>query len=133
MRRRKSRAISEINVTSLVDVTLVLLIIFMITAPFIRAGMKVDLPNAEIRDKQPKKSVIIIVNQFGQIYFEGKNLSDEELEKKAKDLHAASPGMSILVEGDEAAPYGRIISVMDIIRRAGYENVGLVLETAKKR
>lgn len=112
---------------------LVLLIIFMITAPFIRAGMKVDLPNAEIRDKQPEKSVIIIVNQFGQIYFEGKNLSDEEFRKKAKDLHAASPGISILVEGDEAAPYGRIISVMDVIRRAGYENVGLVLETAKKR
>lgn len=112
---------------------LVLLIIFMITAPFIRAGMKVDLPNAEIRDKQPKKSVVIIVNQFGQIYFEGKNLSDEELEKKAKDLHAASPDMSILVEGDEAAPYGRIVSVMDVIRRAGYENVGLVLETAKRR
>lgn len=133
MRRRKSKAISEINVTSLVDVILVLLIIFMITAPFIRAGMKVDLPNAEIRDKQPKKSAIIIINQFGQVYFEGKNLSDGELEKKAKDLHAASPDMSILVEGDEAAPYGRIVSVMDVIRRAGYENVGLVLETAKKR
>jgi biopolymer transport protein TolR len=133
MRKRKSKALSEINITSLVDVMLVLLIIFMITAPFIRAGMKVDLPNAEIRDKQPKKSVVIIVNQFGQVYFEGKNLNDEELGKKAKDLHAVSPDISILVEGDEAAPYGRIISVMDVIRRAGYENVGLVLETIKKR
>lgn len=133
MKRRNSRALSEINVTSLVDVILVLLIVFMISAPFIRAGMKVDLPNAETREKQPNQAILIIINQFGQVYFEGQNLSDRELEQKVAELHSSSPEASILVEGDESAPYGRIISVMDAVRQAGYENVGLIFEKAEKK
>jgi biopolymer transport protein ExbD len=105
----------------------------MITAPFIRAGLKVDLPNAQIREKQPPKSLIIVVNRFGQVYFERRNISDEELAREMEETYRRSPELSILVEGDQAAPYGRILAVMDAVRRAGYENVGLVLEELERR
>ncbi len=133
MRRRKSQVLSEINVTSLVDVTLVLLIIFMITAPFIRGGVKVDLPAGEVREKHSPKSVTVVINRFGQVYYEQQNMSDRELEERLRDLFSRSPDAPVLLEGDAAAYYGRIIEVMDAIRRAGFENVGLVLKTPGSR
>jgi len=128
MKRRKSETLAEINITSLVDVTLVLLIVFMIAAPFIRAGTKVVLPKAETREKHPKESLVIFVNQVGQAYFEGQNMSDEELKQRLERIYAESPEASVLLEGDVDAAYGRVVTVIDVVRQAGYENVGLVLD-----
>ncbi|MCB0288088.1 MAG: biopolymer transporter ExbD [Calditrichia bacterium] len=133
MRKRKSNMLSEINVTSLVDVTLVLLIIFMISAPFIRGGVKLDLPSAEIREKHPANAISVAVNQYGQVYFDHQNISDEELSRRLSAVFSTASDTPVLLEGDAAANYGRIIEVMDAIRSAGFENVGLVLNTLDKR
>jgi len=132
MKRRKSETLAEINITSLVDVALVLLIVFMIAAPFIRAGTKVVLPKAETREKHPKESMIIFVNQIGQVYFDGQNMTDAELKQRLERIYADSPDANVLLEGDVDAAYGRITTVIDAVRQAGYENVGLVLDKLER-
>lgn len=118
--------------TSLVDVTLVLLIIFIISAPFMRAGVRVDLPKAAERQPHPQRAVLITVDRAGQIFVNGEKTKVEELVPRIMRLRRDSPGLPVLVEGDAAVAYGQVVAVMDAVRRAGVENVGLVLEAAPK-
>ncbi|MCG3120696.1 MAG: Biopolymer transport protein ExbD [bacterium] len=119
----------DINVTSLVDVTMVLLIVFIISAPFMRAGVKVDLPKAGARETQPSKAIVIAVDRANQIFINQEKVTMENLVTRVVQLHKSSPSLPILLEGDAAVAYGQIIKIMDAIRRAGIENVGLVLES----
>jgi biopolymer transport protein ExbD len=118
----------DINVTSLVDVMMVLLIIFMISAPFMRAGVKVDLPKASARETQPQRAVIIAVDRANQLFVNQEKVTMETLVARVVQLHKSAPDLPILLEGDTAVAYGQVIKIMDAIRRAGIENVGLVLE-----
>ena len=118
----------DINVTSLVDVMMVLLIIFMISAPFMRAGVKVDLPKAGARESQPQRAIIIAIDRSRQIFLNQEKVTMDNLATRVVQLRKRSPGLPILLEGDAAVAYGQIIKIMDAVRRAGIENVGLVLE-----
>jgi len=118
----------DINVTSLVDVMMVLLIIFMISAPFMRAGVKVDLPKAGARASQPQRAIIIAVDRASQVAVNDEKVAMENLATRVTQLHKNSPELPILLEGDAGVAYGQVIKVMDAVRRAGIENVGLVLE-----
>ncbi len=118
----------DINVTSLVDVMMVLLIIFMISAPFMRAGVKVDLPKAGARAAQPQRAIIIAVDRMSQLAVNEEKVTMENLAARVTQLHKSSPELPILLEGDAGVAYGQVIKVMDAVRRAGIENVGLVLE-----
>ena len=118
----------DINVTSLVDVMMVLLIIFMISAPFMRAGVKVDLPKASARAAQPQRAIIIAVDRMSQLAVNEEKVTMENLAARVTQLHKNSPELPILLEGDAGVAYGQVIKVMDAVRRAGIENVGLVLE-----
>ena len=118
----------DINVTSLVDVMMVLLIIFMISAPFMRAGVKVDLPKAGSRAAQPQRAIIIAVDRMSQLAVNEEKVTMENLAARVTQLHKNSPELPILLEGDAGVAYGQVIKVMDAVRRAGIENVGLVLE-----
>ncbi len=118
----------DINVTSLVDVMMVLLIIFMISAPFMRAGVKVDLPKAGARAAQPQRAIIIAVDRMSQLAVNEEKVTMENLAARVTQLHKNSPELPILLEGDAGVAYGQVIKVMDAVRRAGIENVGLVLE-----
>ncbi|MCA9740680.1 biopolymer transporter ExbD [candidate division KSB1 bacterium] len=119
--------------TSLVDVTMVLLIIFIIAAPFMRAGVKVELPKAENRSPQPREAILIAIDGQKQIYVNQKQVSVDNLSGVVKQLVSAAPQLPVLVEGDAAVPYGEVIALMDAVRNAGVENVGLVLETPSRR
>ena len=123
----------DINVTSLVDVTMVLLIVFIISAPFMRSGVRVDLPKAETRESQPQRAIIISVDRASQIFLNQEKVTSEGLVTKITALRSRSPNLPVLIEGDAAVAYGQVIKIMDAIRRAGIENVGLVLEAAEKR
>jgi len=118
----------DINVTSLVDVMMVLLIIFMISAPFMRAGVKVDLPKAGARESQPRRAIIIAIDRANQIFINQEKVAMDGLVAKVVRLHNSSPSLPILLEGDAGVAYGQVIKIMDAVRRAGIENVGLVLE-----
>ncbi len=122
----------DINVTSLVDVTMVLLIVFIISAPFMRSGARVDLPKAEIRESQPQRAIIITVDRNGQLFLNQEKVTMENLAAKVTQLRDRAPALPILIEGDAAVAYGQVIKIMDAVRRAGIENVGLVLEPEVK-
>lgn len=117
--------------TPLVDVTLVLLIIFIISAPFMRSGVRVDLPKAEARQPQPQRSIIISIDRTGQTFVNQTRVEEAALVPTIMRVRSRSADMPVLVEGDSAVPYGRVIAVMDAVRRAGIENVGLVLDAAE--
>lgn len=118
--------------TSLVDVTLVLLIIFIISAPFMRAGVRVDLPKAAARQPHPQRAILITIDRTSQIFVNEDRVRAEDVAPRVMQLRREAPGLPVLVEGDAAVPYGRVVAVMDAVRRAGIENIGLVLEAAAK-
>ncbi len=116
--------------TPLVDVVLVLLIIFIITSPFLRSGAKVDLPRAVVRQPQSQRAVLVTVDRAGQAFVNADRVPLSEIGAKVAAALQRSPGLPVLIEGDNKAEYGNIMHVMDMIRQAGVENVALVLESA---
>ncbi len=115
--------------TPLVDVILVLLIIFIITAPIMRSGAKVDLPRAAVRRPQSQRAVMITVDRNGQAFLNSDRVALSEIGARVNAALQRTPGVPVLIEGDNRAEYGKIVTVMDVIRQAGVENVGLVLES----
>lgn len=133
-RRRGSRRgggkrgpVSEINVTPLVDVMLVLLIIFMVAAPMMTVGVPIDLPETQARamnsDTQP---ITISVNPAGEIYLQETAIALPEIVPKLEAIATTGYNERIYVRGDTAAAYGTVMQVMAQISAAGFKNIGLV-------
>jgi biopolymer transport protein TolR len=120
-------AISEINVTPLVDVMLVLLIIFMVAAPMMTVGVPIDLPETQAKamnsDTQP---ITISVNPAGEIYLQESAIPLEEVVPKLEAIATTGYNERIYVRGDTAAAYGVVMKVMARISAAGFKNIGLV-------
>jgi len=125
--RRKGGAISEINVTPLVDVMLVLLIIFMVAAPMMTVGVPIDLPqtsaNALNSDTQP---ITISVNANGQIHLQETEIQAAEVADKLQAIATTGYNERIFVRADSVAAYGVVADVMARIQAAGFKNIGLV-------
>ncbi len=121
---------SEINVTPLVDVMLVLLIIFMVTAPLLTQGLEVQLPHAEGRSFElasdnPTK---IVVASNGAVYIDGVAVGSRDLEMTLGAMLRARRVKRALLEADRGVPYGRVVAVLDIMNRAGVEQLGMVTQ-----
>jgi len=128
MKNNKYRFISEINVTSLVDVTMVLLIIFMITAPLLRSGIEVELPKTKATDLKPQEGVIVTITRDGTLNLNGNTVQTQNFETMLMKSYAVSKQQLVLLQADKAVPYGDVIKVMDRIKRAGINNLGLIVE-----
>jgi biopolymer transport protein TolR len=133
--RGKRKPMSEINVVPYIDVMLVLLIIFMVTAPMLMQGVKVDLPeaNADPVENQDSEPLIISVDAAGQLFLNVGSQEDQALSLATiRDRVAAvmrrSPEKPVLVWGDRAVPYGEVVTVMVALQEAGAPSVGLVTE-----
>jgi biopolymer transport protein TolR len=126
---------SEINVTPLVDVCLVLLIIFMVVTPMLQKGVPVVLPVTHNPDKKPDNDnqVFVSVKADNTIYVEQNWVPKNEFVAQLKEMHDRSPGKEILIKGDTRLPYKDIKKVMDMINEAGFENVGLIAEKLKEK
>ena len=132
--RRTRKLMSEINVVPYIDVMLVLLIIFMVTAPLLSQGVKVELPEtdgAEAIDPEPTM-IVLSVEPTGQMYL---NLGDPEVAlppERVVELVAAAmrqePGRPVLVKADRAVPYGRVVEGMVLLQQAGARKVGFVTQ-----
>ncbi len=124
---RRGGAISEINVTPLVDVMLVLLIIFMVAAPMMTVGVPSDLPETQAKamnsDTQP---ITVSVNPEGQIYLQETAIALDEVVPKLEAIATTGYNERIYVRGDTAAAYGVVMKVMARISAAGFKNIGLV-------
>ncbi len=126
-RGRRSAPMSEINVTPMVDVMLVLLIIFMVTAPLLTVGVQVDLPKTKatiIRGQD--EPLAITVDKEGQIYLQETEIDLEGLRPRLDAITGNNPDVRIFVRGDASVNYGRIMEVMGTINAAGYSKVALV-------
>jgi len=131
---RRPRFMSEINVTPFVDVMLVLLIVFMVTAPMLTAGVKVDLPKSAASalpgDDEP---LSITVRRDGGIYLQETEISLENLPIKLEAITKAKKDTRIFVRGDQAIDYGRVMRVVGAINKAGFSKVALVTAPQETR
>ncbi len=131
---KKHRPMAEINVVPYIDVMLVLLIIFMVTAPMLMQGVKVDLPeaSAEPVDNQDSEPLIVSVDAAGQLFL---NLGDEKqvlslatVRDRVATIMRRTPKKPVLIWGDSAVAYGSVVTVMAALQEAGAPSVGLVTE-----
>ena len=118
---------SEINVTPLVDVMLVLLVIFMVTAPFLLQAVPVNLPKtAPVAKLIPVKKVELIIDAQGQVYVDQEQIAGDDLEARLKTLLEADPEFSVQLKADYRVAYGRIAEVMAAVSRAGITRLSFV-------
>ena len=133
-KRRRSPAISEINVTPFVDVMLVLLIVFMVTAPLLTVGVPVDLPKTRApalgQDKEP---LSITVSKDGKIYLQKEAVTADVLVPKLQAISQNGYDQRIFVRGDKTVAYDRVMVVMGLLAAAGFTHIGLVTDVAKPK
>ena len=130
-RRRRRGVMSEINVTPFVDVMLVLLIVFMVSAPLLTVGVPLDLPQSQAKSlEQDREPLTISVNNQGQVFLQNNEIKVEDLVQKLKAVTDARGGLDerIYVRGDKKVDYGTMMRVMGRLSAAGYHRVALVTE-----
>ena len=131
MRRFRERSVlmGEINVVSLIDVMMLLMVIFMITAPMMQGGVDVALPRAEARPLEARSGVVVTVNRQGEIFVDQTRLTYDEFAASFSSL-VAQRGREggIYLRADERVPYGTVVRVLATMRAAGVGDVGLVAE-----
>jgi biopolymer transport protein TolR len=132
-RTQGSQPMSEINVTPLVDVMLVLVVIFIITAPLLGSSIRLDLPRSEAaKPGEAPKFVTLVVDKSGRAYLNDQALELPELERNLAQTAAARPDTEVQLRADAAVPYGRIVEVMGLAQKAGLNRIGFVAEPVGK-
>lgn len=130
--RGRYRPMAEINVTPLVDVMLVLLVVFMVTAPLLTVGVPVDLPQTQAPPiNEPKEPTTITVNKEGAVYVQETVVPIDGLVDKLQAITGNNPEAVLYVRGDKEINYGRVLEVMSLVTAAGFHKVSLVAETPK--
>lgn len=136
MRRhhRSRRALNaEINVVSLIDVMMLLMVIFMITAPMMQGGVDVALPTGEARPLEPKSGLVVSVTRAEQISVDGTAMSYAEFRGAFKALAERKGKQGVYLQADKDASYGYVARVLAVMQRAGVGNVGIVMEAEESR
>jgi len=132
MERRKYAPLAEINITNLVDVTMVLLIIFMLTAPFLQAGVKLRLPKAEAKSVEEQEGVTVSIDQRSRIFIDDKAVKWDDFSSEfRKAIEATAPRVFLRVDKD--VRYETVLQVIARIKMLGIEDLGLIAEQEDKR
>ena len=128
-----ARPMSEINVTPFVDVMLVLLIVFMVTAPLLTVGVPVDLPQTRAKSLgEDREPLAVSVDNRGQIFLQNTPIGIEDLVPKLMAISNNGYNQRIFVRGDKAVDYGKVMEVMGLLNSAGFTRIGLVTDALKK-
>jgi biopolymer transport protein TolR len=128
------RLVSEINVTPLVDVMLVLLIIFMVTAPMMTQGVDVDLPETTAKPlRQKEEPLLVTIRKDGQIYFNNIKLDQTMLKQQLSALSKAEHEKAIYLKADKQVPYGLVVAVMADIKESGFDKLGMITQPADEK
>lgn len=135
----RRRPMAEINVVPYIDVTLVLLIIFMVTAPMLQTGVDVQLPQAEARTLDPNEQlpVIVSIRSDGSLFLDtggqpDQPVTESALAGKIQDVLSQKPGLSVLIRGDARVQYGHVVTIMAALKKAGVPGVGLMTQPASE-
>jgi len=125
---------SDINVTPLVDVMLVLLIIMMIVAPLLQQGVPVTLPLAANSSEKPETQdqTVVTIDRNKDVYLNAKPVASGQLEARIKEVLEDKSDKIVIIKADEEAPYSAVMDTMDELRHAGIEDMGLITETRRK-
>ena len=125
-RRQLGTSLSEINVTPFVDVMLVLLVIFMVTAPMMQSGIGISLPQAETESAPAEEGLTLTITEDKYIHMENSVINQFLLEQKLREYFFGKEKKIVFIRGDENLPYGFVMRILDITKKAGIEQVGLV-------
>ncbi len=127
---QRGKYVSQINVTPLVDVMLVLLVIFMVTAPMIQQGVEVSLPKVKAAALPGKEEQFVVsITRGGDLYLNDRKLTPDELTGKLAAISHERPDREVFIRADEQVAYGEVIRTMAAIKAAGVENVGMITQT----
>ena len=127
-------AMSQINVTPLVDVMLVLLIIFMVTAPMMQQGVQVNLPKADTKALTPQETTVVVsIEKTGRLFINSTEVPAGELRAKLSRMFATRSKKEVFLKADKDVPYGEVIKAMAEIKGAGIERLGMVTEPSQRK
>jgi len=131
---RDRGTMSQINVTPLVDVMLVLLIIFMVTAPMMQQGVQVSLPKAQTKAlPSPEQAVVVSIDQGGRTFIDSNEVPADDLGKRLSELLASRTKKEVFLKADRDVPYGTVVRAMAEIKGAGVEKLGMVTEPSSRK
>ena len=130
-RNAAPQPMSDINMTPLVDVMLVLVVIFILTAPLLASAIRLDLPRADgaVPGAAPQ-AVTLVVDKAGQVYLEDEPLTQAELAQRLAETAASQPDAEVQLRADAAVPYGRVVEIMGAAHAAGLQRIGFVADPA---
>ena len=132
-KNNKNKTISQINVTPFVDVMLVLLIVFMITAPLLTVGVSVDLPKTKAAQLNSKGDPIVVsIKQNGDLYIQERSIDALNLLPRLKAISEGNKNLRIYVRGDKNVPYGIVLDTIAKIKRSGFKKVALVAKLKER-
>jgi biopolymer transport protein TolR len=125
---------SQINVTPLVDVMLVLLIIFMVTAPMMQQGVQVNLPKADTKALTPQETTVVVsIERSGKLFINNNETPAGELRSRLAGMFATRAKKEVFLKADKDVPYGEVVQAMAEIKGAGIERLGMVTEPSQRR
>ena len=121
--------LSDINMTPLIDVMLVLVVIFIITAPLLASSIRLDLPRTDAATaNEAPKFVLLVVNRAGQAFLDDRPVTPDELARRLTRIAAQNPDTELQLRADRALPYGRVVEVMGVAQKAGFSRIGFVAD-----
>ena len=131
---KKGGAMSDINVTPMADIMIVLLIIFMVITPMLQRGKPVHLPQVHQPDKEAKEGdpLILSITEEKKYFIESEGYDEAGLEAKLKEEFIAQPGRKLLLKGDERLTFGEVRKLLEVTRKAGAKGIGLGVQEIKK-
>lgn len=137
LKREKMSVVADINVTPMVDVMLVLLIIFMVITPMLQKGVSVDMVKAKnpraMQDADKEDAVVVAVTRDGKVYLGSDQVDPTQLAPKVKDMLAARVDKTVYIKSDSRAKYRDVVDVVDNVRSAGVDTVGLLTDKVQEK
>jgi biopolymer transport protein TolR len=128
--RRERNIIREINLVPLIDVLLTILFFYMIVSPMMSRGLDVNLPKSESNTVKPEDRIVLTVTRAQEIFVEKERVNISKLKSVLDSIRRAKPQINVYLRADKDAPYGAVVQVMDVVKRAGIDRLGMVTEAA---
>jgi biopolymer transport protein TolR len=130
LQRRSSHIMRELNLVPLIDVLLVVLFFYMIIAPMMSRGLDVNLPKSESNTVKPEDRIVLTVTRGQELFVEKERVDIARLKNVLDTIRKTKPQINVYLRADRDAPYGAVVQVMDVVKRAGIDKLGMVTETA---